>query len=354
VETRELLSGKSRMTGATRRELLAALILTGLVAGACSGADDDQSSQQGESAGFTNPVVDANLPDPMIIADDSGGWWAFATNGNGANIQTLRSTDLITWEQAPDALPQLPAWTAGGDVWAPEVARADDGRWLLYYTTPAPEDRGDIQCVGLAIADSPGGPYVDSSDGPLVCETEDGGTIDAHPFTAPDGKRYLYWKNDGNRIGVDTWISVQGLDSSGTELVGEPTKLIKQDQAWEGSLIEAPFVVEASGTYWLFYSANAYDSADYAVGVARASGPTGPFTKQPDPVLVSNEVAAGPGHCSLFTAGDRPWMVYHAWAPDSVGSVIPGRTMWLSEVQVSADTVSVTPPATSYPNRPLG
>ena len=96
--------------------------------------------------------------------------------------------------------------------WAPEVARADDGRWLMYYTTPAPEDRGDIQCIGLAIADSPGGPYVDSSDQPLVCETDDGGSIDAHPFTAPDGKRYLYWKNDGNRIGVDTWISVQPLD----------------------------------------------------------------------------------------------------------------------------------------------
>ena len=41
----------------------------------------------------------------MIIADDEGGWWAFATNGNGANIQTLRSTDLVTWEQMPDALP---------------------------------------------------------------------------------------------------------------------------------------------------------------------------------------------------------------------------------------------------------
>jgi len=48
----------------------------------------------------------------MIIADDDGGWWAFATNGDGANIQTFRSTDLVTWEQAPDALPQLPLASA--------------------------------------------------------------------------------------------------------------------------------------------------------------------------------------------------------------------------------------------------
>ena len=342
------------MITTTRRQLMAAMILTGATSAGCSAAPGPQEPiPSGGTVAFTNPVVDTDVPDPMIIADDDGGWWAFATNGDGANIQTFRSTDLVTWEQAPDALPQLPAWTAGGDVWAPEVARADDGRWLMYYTTPAPADRGDIQCIGLATADSPGGPYVDSSDQPLVCETEDGGSIDAHPFTAPDGNRYLYWKNDGNRIGVDTWISVQRLDPSGTELVGEPTKLIKQDQPWEGSLVEAPFVVEASGTYWLFYSANAYDSADYAVGVAKGSRPTGPFAKLPDPVLVSNEAAAGPGHCAIFAVGDQRWIVYHAWPPDAVGSSFPGRTMWLSEVEVSADQVRVTPPTVEYPTRPI-
>jgi len=343
------------MITTTRRQLMAAMILTGTAGAACSSPTGTQEpTPTGGTVTFTNPVVDANVPDPMIIADDEGGWWAFATNGNGVNIQTLRSTDLISWEPMPDALPSLPDWTRGGDVWAPEVARGVGGTWLMYYTTPAPQDRGDIQCIGLAAADSPGGPYVDSSDQPLVCETDDGGSIDAHPFTAPDGKRYLYWKNDGNRIGVDTWISVQRLDPSGTRLVGEPTKLIKQDQPWEGSLVEAPFVVEASGTYWLFYSANAYDSADYAVGVAKAASPMGPFVRLPDPVLVGNEVAAGPGHCAIFTVDDQRWMVYHAWPPDAVGSDFPGRTMWLSEVEVSADAVSVVPPTTPYPNRPLG
>ena len=168
---------------------------------------------------------------------------------------------------------------------------------------------------------------------PLVCETDDGGSIDAHPFTAPDGKRYLYWKNDGNRIGVDTWISVQRLDPRRHHPGRRRPRLIKQDLPWEGSLVEAPFVVEADGTFWLFYSANAYDSAEYAVGVAKAASPTGPFTKQADPVLVSNEVAAGPGHCAVFAVGDQRWMVYHAWPPDAVGSTITGRTMWLSDAR---------------------
>lgn len=342
------------MITTTRRGLLATLALGAVTAAGCGRGDQTAAEPPGGPVGFTNPVVDSNVPDPMIIADDDGGWWAFATNGNGANVQTLHSRDLVRWEQAPDALPQLPAWTAGGDVWAPEVARAADGRWLLFYTTPAPADRGDIQSISVAVADSPGGPYRDSSTEPLVCETADGGSIDAHPFTGADGRRYLYWKNDGNRIGVDTWISVQALDASGTRVVGRPRRLIRQDQAWEGRLVEAPFVVEEAGTFWLFYSGNAYDSDAYAVGAARAGSPTGPFTKLPDPVLVSNDVAAGPGHCAIVEVADHRWMAFHAWAPDAIGSVIPGRTLWLSEVEVTADSVRVTPPTITYPTRPLG
>ena len=315
---------------------MAAMILTGAAGvGLQRPVRRPGTEPDGGHRGFTNPVVDTNVPDPMIIADDEGGWWAFATNGNGANIQTLRSTDLVTWEQAPDALPELPAWTAGGDVWAPEVARADDGRWLMYYTTPAPSDRGDIQCIGLAVADSPGGPYVDSSDEPLVCETDDGGSIDAHPFTAPDGKRYLYWKNDGNRIGVDTWISVQRLDPSGTELVGEPTKLIKQDQPWEGHWSRRRSWWRRAGRTGCSTRPTRTTPPTTRSGSARATSPTGPFTKLPDPVLVSNEVAAGPGHCAIFAVGDQRWMVYHAWPPDASAPTIPGRTMWLSEVELT-------------------
>ena len=74
----------------------------------------------------------------MIIDGGDGTYWAFATNGNGANVQTLRSSDLLTWEQGPDALPKLAGWTAPGDVWAPEVAVHGPKRFVLYYSTRSP------------------------------------------------------------------------------------------------------------------------------------------------------------------------------------------------------------------------
>lgn len=331
--------------------LMGGVLVSTLVLAACQGGVTGTSpGATSAPAGFTNPVYPANFPDPMVIATPDG-FLAVATNGNGANVQTLLSPDLVTWQQGDDALPVLPDWSQPGKVWAPEVVKHSDGRFLLYYTTIAPDPA--IQCVSVAVASVVTGPYVDDSSEPLVCEKDQGGSIDASPFTAADGTRFLYWKNDGNAVGVDTYLSVAELSEDGTSLAGTPTRLFKQDLDWEGDLVEAPFVWEDRGRFHLFYSANSYASADYAVGHAVADSPTGPFTKDPEPVLVTDAVAEGPGHCSLIMKDDRVWMVYHAWTPGEIGSDVPGRSMWLSEVTFAEDgSVSVVAPAVDYPTSP--
>lgn len=306
---------------------------------------------QGSQAGFRNPVYDGDFPDPMLIQGSNGSYVAVATNGNGSNVQTVTSPDLIGWQQGPDALPELPEWSSAGKVWAPEIIRRGDGRYLLYYTTRGPDP--DIQCISVALGSKPEGPFADSSTGPLVCDAKLGGSIDPSPFTTAAGERYLYWKNDGNGIGVDTYIWGQKLNAAGTKRVGQAKRLFKQDLPWEGNLVEAPYGWQQGGRVHLFYSANAYDSDRYAVGHAVSRDPLGPFTKAADPVLVTNEVAAGPGHCALFTKDGKVWMVYHAWPPDSIGSETPGRTVWLSEVSFGANgDVAVVPPTADYPTRP--
>jgi beta-xylosidase len=311
--------------------------------GSSPGLSSSSASTESEGEASVNPVYDTNFPDPQVVRT-ANGWLAVATNGNGRNVQTATSTDLRTWDQGADALPAVASWSTTGKVWAPEITQISDAKWAMYYTTIAPDP--PIQCVSVAFADKPAGPYTDSSTAPLVCENDQGGSIDASPFTAADGQRYLYWKNDGNAIGVDTWISVQQLSADGSKLAGKPKRLIRQDQPWEGSLIEAPFVREQDGIFHLFYSANDYASADYAVGHATGASPTGTFTKDPEPILVSNEIAAGPGHCALFEADGQVWMVYHAWAPDSIGDDDVGRSMWLSRTTIGpGKSVTVQPPA---------
>lgn len=59
------------------------------------------------------------------------------------------------------------------------------------------------------------------------------------------------------------------------QLAGEPTVLISNDQAWEGNIVEAPFMWQQDSKYYLFYSGNAYASPDYGVGYAVSDRPEG-------------------------------------------------------------------------------
>ncbi|MGN9920192.1 glycoside hydrolase family 43 protein [Micromonospora palomenae] len=318
-------AGHTRLRGAAA--VLAAALL---VAGCGENGADDPTSTRSDPSMFTNPVVRADAPDPQVMrAGDA--WWLFHTNSGGRNVPVRRSADLVDWSEAEDALPELPGWADPGKTWAPEAIQLAPDRFLLYYTV-AGRDSGR-QCVGRAVASSPQGPYRDDSTEPFICQAELGGAIDASPFRDTDGSLWLLWKNDGNAIGVDTWLWSQRLSDDGLKLIGEPTKLLKQTEPWEGTLIEGPFFHRHDGRLYLFFAANAYDRATYAEGYAVCESPTGPCVKAAEnPILKTNQVASGPGHASMVVKDGRTWLVYHAWPPGQEGSTDPGRQVWLDEV----------------------
>ena len=299
--------------------------------------------------GFSNPVYDGSFADPQVIAVGNE-YYAFATNGPLGNVQTLTSSDLVAWTPVGDALPVVPGWTSPGRVWAPEVAVHAADRYVMYYTSR--DTAADRQAVGVAVASTPAGPYVDISMKPLISQADEGGSIDASPFQDSTGRRWLYWKNDGNAIGVETWIYVSELSADGLTLIGPVHRMIKQTLEWEGDLVEAPYMVERNGKFHLFYSGNAFDQATYAVGHALCESATGPCTKSGDPVLVTSKDAAGPGHNMVIHKGERDWFVYHAWSPDAIGLDPPGRTLWLSELTWNGDNPVVRPPLTHNPLTP--
>ncbi|MBM0226263.1 family 43 glycosylhydrolase [Micromonospora sp. ATA51] len=317
-----MISGRSRRRGAAA--LAAALLVAGCGSTPAPSGTGDQTRM------FTNPVVRTDAPDPQAIrvADT---WYLFHTNSGGRNVPVLTSPDLVEWSEAGDALPELPGWADAGKTWAPEVIQLAPDRFVLYYTVADRASRR--QCVGRAVADRPLGPYRDDSTAALVCQAELGGSIDASPYRDADGSLWLLWKNDGNAIGVDTWLWSQRLSADGLRLVGEPAKLLKQTEPWEGTLIEGPFFHRHDGQLYLFFAANAYDRDTYAEGYAVCDSPTGSCVKAPEnPILKTNAVASGPGHASIVAKDGRTWLLYHAWPPGQEGSTDPGRQVWLDEV----------------------
>jgi len=276
------------------------------------------------------PVFRENFPDPFVL-QHGGQFIAYATN-EGANVPVATSPDLVNWSfvadpadprKRRDAMPTLAPWAKTGFTWAPEVLKVGD-KYILYYTANHP--KRDVQCIGAAVASDPLGPFVDTSQQPLVCQFDLGGSIDAAPFRDADGKLYLYWKSDGNRIGKRTRIWGQQLSTDGMSLLGTPVALVQDDAEWEWRLVEAPAMVRSPGGYQLFYSAAffGWDEKErlsrYATGYANCSGPLGPCKDAPEnPILHSfyDRTAgclSGPGHPAIFQVGNRSFMAFHAWA----------------------------------------
>jgi beta-xylosidase len=283
---------------------------------------------------FQNPVFKYNFPDPGVIKVGEV-YFAYATNGAGRNVQLARSTDLVHWTLLLDAMPALAPWIklSPSDVWAPEAIQIGE-RYVLYYT--ARDRQSGKQCIGVATSGKPEGKFQDTSDRPLICQTNEGGSIDPSPFRDGD-KLYLYWKNDGNCCGYTTYIYVQELAPDGLSLVGQPARLLQNDQRWEGAIIEAPTMWKHEGQYYLFFSGNLYSSLEYAVGYATCRSPTGPCQDAPEnPILktsLEKPPVIGPGHQTIVADDDgETWMVYHAWEVSSAGLKTDRRFMWIDRL----------------------
>jgi beta-xylosidase len=303
------------------RRAAAALFAVLLVAG-CGGEAEDEDPAAGSATGAPtgtaadgNPVLDDDFPDPDVLEVD-GTYYAYATNTATENVQVATSTDLETWELSDeDALPQLPSWVVPGKTWAPEVTQFGPGQFVMYTTTTNFDPT--YQCIAVATATAPEGPFEVVGDGMLVCPAAEGGAIDASTFTDDDGSRYLLWKNDGNCCGFDTWLYLAPLSADGLTLTGEPTRLVKQDQEWEGHLVEAPTLVKRDGRYVLLYSANDYGGEEYAIGYATADAVTGPYTKGEEPLFSTGDSDGqyiGPGGQDVVVTPDgEDRLVFHSW-----------------------------------------
>jgi beta-xylosidase len=263
---------------------------------------------------LSNPVVNRNFPDPGVLKVGST-YYVFATNSNHKTIPLVTSTDFAHWSEVSEALPALPDWAQRGRTWAPYAARMADGvHYNLYFTAWSKVD--GRQHVGVAQATTPGGPYAAVGTSPFVDQGELGGSLDSSVFTEAGGVQYLLWKNDGNAIGQTCTIWARQLSADGLSFVGPPaTPLIRNDQSWEGAVVEAPEIVKHDGRYYLFYSANSYVNGAYATGYAVASSLLGKYAKPSTrPWLATQGALVGPGGGSFTLGPDgNTWMFYHSW-----------------------------------------
>jgi GH43 family beta-xylosidase len=277
---------------------------------------------------YANPVIPTDCPDPGVLRDGTR-YVLVCTSGNAADAFPIRvSNDLVAWTSMGHVFPSAskPTW-ALSDFWAPEIHRVGT-KYVAYFSARAADGKLSI---GAASSPSATGPFTDIG-APLVHDPNMG-LIDASEYEAPDGTKYLLWKEDGNAVGRPTPIHAQKLANDGLSVTGAVSTLITNDQQWEGAVVEGPWMVDHGGSYYLFYSGASYANASYAVGVARAASPLGPFTKAGAPIVATRNPWVGPGHCSVIdTPGGDTVMIYHAWQSGHVNGPGDGRLTLVDSV----------------------
>jgi arabinan endo-1,5-alpha-L-arabinosidase len=274
---------------------------------------------------YTNPILDADFPDPAVTPAPDGFYYAYATqtllDGQWINIQVARSADLIHWQHLGDALPEKPDWAKETqDFWAPSVI-FDGSTYFMYYSaTPdvchEPE-RG--HCLAVATSTSPAGPFVDMGMPLLLGMGFE--YIDPMAFDDPvTGKRLLYWGSGFQPIKVQELAEDRLSFVPGTEPV---------DLVWPNPikgafprLVEAAWVIHHDDFYYLFYSGDncCGPDADYGVMVARSREPKGPFETLEEArgvphslMLFKSERWLAPGHnCIVADKAGDVWIIYHA------------------------------------------
>lgn len=279
----------------------------------------------------TGPVYPGDFPDPSVLLAGRT-YWAYSTGSAGRNLQVMSSPDLRTWTTPVDPLPVLPSWARPGFTWAPDVlARA--GAFLMYYTVR--DAASGRQCISVATSVTPGGPFTDTSSAPLICQLPNGGSIDASATVMSAGT-YLVWKSDDNAVGRRTHLWSQQLSSDGRALVGTRSRLLSADLPWQRSVIEGPSMVEVGGLHYLFYGANAWNSASAAIGYAWCTSPLGPCVHASilGPWMASHGTGLGPSGPEVFVdASGATRLAYHAWT-GAVGYQNGGmRSLWIDPLK---------------------
>lgn len=176
--------------------------------------------------------------------------------------QLYSTTDMVNWTYRGTPIStETFQWAKQGDnAWASQAVERN-GKW--YWYTCAEDTTVHIHGVGVAVADSPVGPYVDPLRKPLV--PGDWGYIDPSVFIDDDGQAYLFWGNNGlwyaklneDMISLGSKVTpVEGLNDPAAfgPLVMKMDYQEKKEKM-KTNFEEGPWVFKRNGLYYLVYAA---------------------------------------------------------------------------------------------------
>lgn len=224
-----------------------------------------------------------------------------ASGGREFNITEwlcYSTKDMQTWTDHGSVLKPTDFKWAVGEAWASQVVEKD-GKFYYYTTVQAGEPHVG-KAVGVAVSDSPTGPFKDAIGKPLVSDdmTDNGkrgwwNDIDPTVLIDNDGQAWLCWGNGT--------CFLAKLKPNMTELDGD-IQVVELPR-----YVEGPWLHERNGTYYLTYAS--MGKGRETISYATASNVAGPWKPQGELTgMAENSFTIHPG---IIEFNGKWYLFYH-------------------------------------------
>lgn len=194
---------------------------------------------------------------------------------NMKNWLLFKSTDMVNWTDCGE-IASLKTFKWGrqdNGAWAPQCIQRN-GKFYIYNPI-------QLSGIGVAVANSPYGPFTDALGKALIHNSND--DIDPTAFIDDDGQAYLYWGNpglyyvklnenmtsySGGIVEINQTVASFGGPKDGTAAEVASGK-------YKDLYEEAPWLMKRNGLYYLVYAAGGVPEH---LSYSTSNSPTGPWT----------------------------------------------------------------------------
>lgn len=243
---------------------------------------------------WSNPLFEGWYADPEGIVFD-GQLWIYPTYSQPfkqqLHLDAFSSKDLKKWTKHERIISTNEISWLREALWAPSIVQKD-GKYYLFFSCNNIHE-GEYGGIGVAVADSPAGPYKDLLGKPLIGEIiNKAQPIDQFVFQDPaSGNWYMYY-------GGWRRCNMVRLSDDFTRLIpfddGQMVKEVTPEK-----YVEGPFMFVKDGKYYFMWSEGRWTKDDYCVAYAIADSPFGPFVRENTILSSDAEHGTGAGHHSI-------------------------------------------------------
>ena len=258
--------------------------------------------------------------------------------------------DMVNWQDhgSPLALESF-SW-ADDRAWASQTIERD-GKFYWYICAHSKISGG--MAIGVAVGDSPTGPFRDALGKPLF-ENGSWDHIDPTVFIDDDDQAWLMWGNPQvyylklNRDMISYEGELGKLPMTEEAFGGPMMKEREKGKTYKDSYVEGPWLTKRNGTYQLLYAAGGVPEH---ISYSTAPSPLGPW-KYAGEIMPLSNTNSFTNHCGVADFKGHSYFFYHTGKLPGGGGF--GRSVAVEEFKYNADGSFPTILPTDEGVKPVG